>query len=303
MIEYIVNEMKKQPSILKDSEPYRLWRATDGSVLAGAGDSYAASKAAYYLSRGKVLCFDSHSVVSRPEICAGKDVFFVSVSGATKSNIEAAERVSGIARRRIAVTSNMESPLAKLCDEVIRIPYNAEHRLPGILSFSLTLQILIRLAGLDESIDYLSTWNEAQSYSLPVVSERGTTFMLGQDFLYPIALYASFKLYEFFGAKAQTFPVEDFMHAALFSLKKRDTVNIFCYSDPCDVVERFVNGTRGKNLVKLLPHEARNEAETVFFFTFVSQRFAVETALKKEISVPYYMAKKSMLKLSSSLIY
>jgi fructoselysine-6-P-deglycase FrlB-like protein len=303
MIEHIIEEVKKQPETLQNTKSISIPKADDGSIFAGAGDSYSASKVIYYLSCGRISCFDSYSIASRPEICNSRDIFFVSISGETKSNIEAAERVSGIAKRRIAVTSNKNSKLAKVCDSVIEIPYFSEHRLPGTLSFSLTLQTLTKLAGLDAGVDYFSTWNEANKCTLPSVSEKGTTFFLGQDFLYPIALYASFKLYEFLGKKANAFPLEDFVHAGLFSLRKKDAVNIFCYSHLYGVAERFVTQAKGRDTVTLIHHTSDKVIEIAFFFTFVSQRLAIESTTKRDLAVPYFISQKKKLEQSSSLIY
>jgi fructoselysine-6-P-deglycase FrlB-like protein len=303
MIEQIEKEIQNQPKFLKKYSSRSLEKANDGSIFVGAGDSLAASKVIYYLTGGKMLCFDSYTLVTRPEIAEGRDVYLVSVSGMTKSNVEAARRTSGIASRLIAVTSNLKSPLSVLCDTQIEIPYNTKYKLPGTLSFSLTLQTLAKIAGFEPSIDFYSLWEEANKTSLPKISEKGTTFLLGEDFLFPIALYLSFKIYEFFGKKSQPFPFEDFMHAAIFSANKEDIINVFCYRDTLKVSQKFYSKAKNSLSTVLLHINKKNPLESLFLLTFVSQKCIIETAKKYGIKEPYFLSQREKLEISNSIIY
>src|SRR5438132_7629722 len=91
-----------------------------------------------------------------------KTVIITSVSGKTTTNIQLAKRVRELAKKRVAITANPESPLAKECDDLIQIRY----RSPGILtsgtaSFSASL---LAVASLIRQLPKLD--------SLPVVERR-----------------------------------------------------------------------------------------------------------------------------------
>jgi len=120
-----IREVREQPSKLRSFLSVPVVRATSGSIFVGAGDSYAAALATFYLSGGKYLAFDPYAIFTIPSAAAGRDVFFISVSGRTSSNISAARKLRGVARRRIAITANQDGPLAEEVDDIILLPYGS----------------------------------------------------------------------------------------------------------------------------------------------------------------------------------
>ncbi|TLY16432.1 MAG: SIS domain-containing protein [Thaumarchaeota archaeon] len=134
-----MREVGEQPSKLRSFLPIPVERATSGSIFVGAGDSYAAALATFYLSGGKYLAFDPYAISTIPSVAAGRDVIFISISGRTNSNISAARKLRGLARKRIAITANRDSPLAEEVDDVILLPYESRARVAGTLSFTLAL--------------------------------------------------------------------------------------------------------------------------------------------------------------------
>lgn len=297
MIEIILKEYEAQPVLLKKKQ--NLEEAPYGSVFVGSGDSYVAAALAYYLSGGKFLYFDPYYVIARPKMCKNKTVYFISVSGMTKSNIIASRKLVNIAKKRTAVSSNPNSRLARVCDYFIRIPYESKWKLPGILSFSLTVSTLLELCGFG-TIDFPKIFRKAQQASLATFSERGTTFALGEGYLYPVAQYLVLKVYEFFGKKAQSYPLEDFMHAPIFSLRWGDSINIFTFSDPEGIGDLLTR--KLKNKIALFRF-ASNAIETVFYCIFSVQRSMIENMKKNNIVVPYFLSKRYKLELSNEAIY
>src|SRR6266849_11056396 len=75
-----------------------------------------------------------------PQVSKDKTVFITSVSGRTRTNIQLAKRVRGLAKKRVAITVSLESPLAKECDDVIQLRYRSQG-IPtsGTASFSAAL--------------------------------------------------------------------------------------------------------------------------------------------------------------------
>src|SRR5437870_13307611 len=106
-----MREVGEQPSKLRSFLSVPVERATSGSIFVGAGDSYAAALATFYLSGGKYLAFDPYAISTIPSAEAGRDVFFLSISGRTSSNILSARKLRGVGRRGIDITAKRESHL------------------------------------------------------------------------------------------------------------------------------------------------------------------------------------------------
>ncbi|MFB5597504.1 MAG: sugar isomerase, partial [Nitrosopumilaceae archaeon] len=85
------------------------------SVFCGSGDSLAACMLAEAFSDCRVKAVDPLDLLKNKTIAQNNNVYIVSISGRTISNIKVAKS----ARRSIAITSNPQSKLAKACDRVI----------------------------------------------------------------------------------------------------------------------------------------------------------------------------------------
>ncbi|RNJ77746.1 MAG: hypothetical protein EB828_00145 [Nitrosopumilus sp. D6] len=85
-------------------------------MFAGSGDSFAVAMLAECHSRGLVRAADPLELYKNPQITKSKDVYFVSVSGSTVSNILAAKK-----SRDTAITSDHSNKLALLSDNVIQV--------------------------------------------------------------------------------------------------------------------------------------------------------------------------------------
>ncbi|HLQ20668.1 MAG TPA: SIS domain-containing protein, partial [Nitrososphaerales archaeon] len=228
-----IKEVGEQPSKLRSLLSISVDRAAAGSIFVGAGDSYAAALVTFYLSGGKYLAFDPYAIFTIPSAAAGRDVIFISVSGRTNSNISAARRLRGVARRRIAITANQNSPLAEEVDDVILLPYESRARVAGTLSFTLVLLASMKVALGDFSCNFSRAYSAATVAQKKVaLADHGTTYLLGNNAAHAIAVYGAAKVYEILGAKAGAEQLEEFSHMQLFSLKASDSVIIFSAFDP-----------------------------------------------------------------------
>jgi len=82
-------------------------------VFTGSGDSYAAAVFAQELSHGEANASDPYELLTNIQRVRGKNLVIVSVSGRTRTNIKLARNAMGIAAKKIAITANPESPLAR----------------------------------------------------------------------------------------------------------------------------------------------------------------------------------------------
>ncbi len=160
----IHNQVEDLPAFARELGKHDRFRNLDPSrmIFTGSGDSFASSLFAHYLSEMQAFAADPYELQLHPRVAKNKTIFITSVSGKTRTNIQLAKRVKGIAKKRVAITANPESPLAEECDDLIQIRYRCSGILTsGTASFSATL---LAVASLIRRLPKLD--------SLPVV-ERG----------------------------------------------------------------------------------------------------------------------------------
>ncbi|HKW03965.1 MAG TPA: SIS domain-containing protein, partial [Nitrososphaerales archaeon] len=172
------------------------------AVFCGAGDSFACAQFVERLMNFKPRAFDPYDVLLYPEIIRDKKVFFISVSGKTKSNILAAK----LAKRRgaketVAITADPESELAKSCTGTIELRFSKSAELtPGTLSFTTSLlacgMMFKNLPKLEtkDSIQRAKSW--AQELSDAPISKY---HFVGSGSFFAIAIYGAAKMFEFSG--------------------------------------------------------------------------------------------------------
>ena len=298
-------EVIRQPAALKSLEGQSIGLAPTGSVFIGAGDSFAASSIACCLSSAGHVALDPYELISAPTLAKGKSVYFVSVSGMTASNVVAAKAVKGLANERIAITADARGRLAEATDSVMLIPYGFVPRLPGTLSFSLSLLTLLKLAGNNFSCDFSLIHSMAERHvGRMLLSGRKLTHFLGNSAAYPACIYSALKLHEFLGVPAKACMLEEFGHADLFSLNGNDAVNVFCAFDPLGLGERLARSLNRKGFrASAITPVGSNSWEQVFYFVFLSQFAALKRAELKGLSRPYFAAARKKLAISDSLIY
>src|SRR2546425_9796557 len=109
-------------------------------IFTGSGASFASSICVHYLSGMQAFAADPFELQLYPRVTKNKTVFITSVSGKTRTNIQLARKVKGVAKKRVAITSNPDSPLAEECDDVIQLQYRSSGILTsGTASFSASL--------------------------------------------------------------------------------------------------------------------------------------------------------------------
>jgi len=299
------DQLARQPAILGSFLNEPLPEAPAGSLFVGAGDSYVASSIASYLSLMKCQALDPYELISDTDVAMNRVSYFVTVSGNTTSSISAAKAVRAVAKGRVAITANARGKIADAVDEVIFIPCEYVPKLPGTLSFSLSLLALLKSASGRFKCDFLAVYSRAKHDAKKLqLSDEGTTYFLGNNAAFPIGQFSALKMYEFLGAKAQAERLEEFNHAPVFSLHKADAVNIFCAFDPLHIGQKLMTSLRriGFNATAILPFGS-NRFEQVFYLIFLAQLAVLQRAKSVGRLLPYFVGAKDKLAVSDSMIY
>ena len=297
-------EVASQCDVLARFSKSKLPRASKGSIFVGAGDSYAAALAGFHRSMGRCIALDPYTLASAPEIAQGLEVFFISVSGRTASNVAAANRVTRIAKRTTVLTADDESPLAKQAERVVRLPMSYVPRTPGMLSFSLSLLAVLIIAAGREPIDFRRAFVNAKKDQGRPSLGKGTTYFLGNSLAYPIALYTAAKAYELLGSKAHAELLEEFSHLELFSIAREDAVNAFSCFDPSGMAAKLTRALSEEGYrSSLVPSRGVSDLERLFHSVFVAQLSVLEEATMLGISEPKFLAAGGRLRTSDSMIY
>lgn len=274
-------------------------------VFTGSGDSYSASLFAHYLSRGIAAASDPYELLLAPEECKNKTVVITSVSGRTRANVELAKQLKSIARNRIAITANPISPLAKGCDQVIRLPYTSAGSVtPGTLSFTLTIltvaSMIQRLPNLHR-LENLEARAKTGAQRVKTISQK--FLFIGAGVGYALAAYGAFKIHEILGQQAEYEHTEQVGHSKLFSLRKTD--NIVCFATPNDR-ETF---DLSRELTRSGFHShliSSNDVDPVLAGlegAFAFQHLALNLARRGGLKEVAFLSDRKMLNLSTRLIY
>jgi fructoselysine-6-P-deglycase FrlB-like protein len=273
-------------------------------AFVGSGDSYAAALAACYLSSGLATCWHPADVVFNPLLLAGRSAYFVSISGRTRANVQAASaaRKAGIAT--VALTANKKSPLARACDSAFELDFKGAGRTSGTIGFAASVLACTHLAT-QGSLSCPANLKEiyakasrAASRLADKISIAGSTIMLADSFLYPAAMYGALKFNEVFGSRAQAYPLEEFFHAPLFGLKRSDQVLVLGTKDKDDVaLARRIRGLFVDCTTTPAP------VESLFYAVFFIQHLVLAIARKRKLKECYFIRNKKLLRTSSDVIY
>ena len=309
MEQEIHNQVEDLPAFASELGKCDRFRNLDPSsmIFTGSGDSLASSLFAHYLSEMQAFAADPFELQLYPKVARNKIIFITSVSGKTRTNIQLAKSVRGLAKKRVAITANPESPLAKDCDDVIRLRY----RSPGILT-SGTASFSASLLAVASPIRRLPKLD-----SLPVVERRaaewarglrvhprGGFLFVGSGTGYALAMYAAFKIHEVLGLSAQYQHTEQLGHSQLFSLQRK-TDNLLFLSPSSDKKRSEVFRILSKNGFNayLLKSGAADPILAALQVMFCLQHLALNLGRKMGLQECAFLTDKKRLALSSRLIY
>ncbi len=293
-------EIKTQLDFIQKFTPQRKLgiKQQKNSIFCGTGDSFASSQLAEVFSEFKARCYDPLDLVKNKKILDGCDLYLVSVSGNTLSNINLAK----MHKRAVAITANPGSRLARVCKRHILLQFDSTGiQTSGSTSFLASALTCISLVSKYQirnvSKIYLSAIKAAKSISL-----GKKTYVLGNLHTMPVAMFCVAKLYEVLGATAYCERIEQFSHATLFSARRGDTVLLFESKNPHN--DKLLKNLKNYGLeAKRIEPPTKNLQEQILFFIFVSELIALYIAKKKRKKNCFFIEEKRLRRASSSMIY
>ena len=267
------------------------------TLFSGSGDSLVSAMLAESFSNGLVSIFDPLDLYKNKHLVKSKKVYFVSISGNTITNI----KVAKVAKKAIAITSKLDSRLAKVSDKIILLSApNSGIFTAGSVSFlesALTCISLVTSFTLTQNSKLLlKAKSDAKKFS---VSKR--IFILGTLFTYPLAMYCAAKFYEILGYDAHYARIEQFSHMELFSSKKGDTVIIFEEDNTHN--KQLVSNLKKIGINVIHPQIPSKKINQMLYCTFFSQLLPLYEAKKKRKKDCYFVLAKDIRNVSNNMIY
>jgi Predicted phosphosugar isomerases len=246
----------------------------EGGIVTGSGDSFAAALSLEGRSKGKFRALDPEELLNWE---TNEPIVIISVSGRPKINVQVARKF-GSHNRVIAVTSDLDSPLAKEVGEHVYIPYVPKSRLPGTLSFLMSLSAIYGLAGFE-------TKDHCVGRKLDL---KGNPFFVGSGENFGIAYFSYLKYAEFLGQWSNFERFEQFCHAPIFTARGRDVVLLD-------------SGPRRKQLADLI--KFGKVIDTGYTDPFCNAITIVRSILDHVGEKPYFLLDEEILRTSSIMIY
>ena len=266
------------------------------AIFCGNGDSLAAAMLAEAHSDLRTHAADPLDLAKNRSILKGRDLYLISISGQTVSNIRAAE----LADRSAAITSYPQSRLAHACKSVIQLQFpNSDIKSAGTVSFldsALCCVSMVRQVQIKEAA---KIFESAQAQS-STASYQNRLFILGNLHTYPLAMYAAAKMYEVLGRGASYQRIEQFSHMELFSVRPGDTVAIF--EPPNRYNQRLAAELKSMDVGVVQPvPPLQDHISNLLFYTFFSQLVPLHLAGDQKDC--YFLAAHDLLRASNGMIY
>ncbi|MCV0400517.1 MAG: SIS domain-containing protein [Nitrosopumilus sp.] len=297
-IEAYENDIHLQMSFLKSFKKQKAISTScqKNTLFSGSGDSLVSSLLAESFSGGLTRAMDPLDLYRNTSLVKSKQVYFVSISGNTITNI----KVAKIAKKSIAITSHSQSRLAQASDEVIMLHSpNSGIFTAGSISFLESALTCISLVT-NVKIPDLSLFTKAKIFAKKaIISKR--IFVLGNLHTFPIAMYCAAKFYEILGYDVHYSRIEQFSHMELFSAKKGDTVIIFEEKNPH--TKQLEKNLKKVGINVIHPSLPSEKLSQVIFCIFFSQFLSLYEAKKKRKKECHFVTAKKIREVSNQMIY
>lgn len=268
------------------------------TIFCGTGDSFVSAQLAEVFSDFRARALDPLDLLKNKRLTKNKNLFLISISGNTISNIKLAKTSTNTT----SISANPQSRLANACKKSILLKYpNSGIFTAGSISFLASALTCISLVS-KLKIRNVSRLYESAEIQSRKVKLNGKIFFLGNSHTFPVASFAAAKLYEVGGLDVHYERIEQFSHTGLFSTKRGDTVIIFEEKNKYNSKLASSLKKYRLNVVQIQPN-TRNIQEMVLFFIFVSEIISLYHAKKKNQKDCFFVTAKKLRKASSSMIY
>lgn len=273
-------------------------------VFTGSGDSLGCAFFAEALSEGKAIAAEPFELTLYPEMFEDKTLVMISVGGRTKANIRLAKFARKLARNRIAITANLHSPLAKLCDTTITLEYEKLGILTaGSVSFTSSLLAVSSVLGkLPPTLKLSKPIRQARRWSKTVTRLRKNIVFVGSGISRGLAAYGTFKMHEVLGYKADYEYPEQLGHSRLFSLSRRFDSIVLIGSDN-ETVSLYSKLSKSGFSTISIRSNTRDRLVAALEIVFHLQYLVLKEAQRSQLTECAFLADKKLLELSNSMIY
>jgi len=266
------------------------------SIFSGSGDSLVSAMLAESFSDGLVSAIDPLDLFKNKNLVKSKNLYFVSISGNTITNIKTAKH----AKNSIAITAHNESRLAKVSKKSILLnaPNNGIFT-AGSISFlesALTCISLVKKITIPRGNFLSKVKTDVKKFK---ISKK--IFVLGTYHTFPLAMYCAAKFYELLGYDTHYCKLEQFSHMELFSAKKGDTVIIFEEKNPHTKQLSSLLKKNGINVIH--PNIPSAKLSQMLYCTFFSQLLPLIEAKKKRKKDCHFVLAKNIRNISNQMIY
>lgn len=266
------------------------------SIFSGSGDSLVSAMLAESFSDGLVSAIDPLDLFKNKNLVKSKNLYFVSISGNTITNIKTAKH----AKNSIAITTHNESRLAKVSKKSILLnaPNNGIFT-AGSISFlesALTCISLVKKITIPRGNFLSKVKTDVKKFK---ISKK--IFVLGTYHTFPLAMYCAAKFYELLGHDTHYCKLEQFSHMELFSAKKGDTVIIFEEKNPHTKQLSSLLKKNGINVIH--PNIPSAKLSQMLYCTFFSQLLPLIEAKKKRKKDCHFVLAKNIRNISNQMIY
>jgi fructoselysine-6-P-deglycase FrlB-like protein len=275
----------------------------DDCIYVGSGDSYVAGLIVEYLTDHKCKCY-SPSDLLNVRLLEDKTYCFISVTGRTKANIALARRAAELGVKTIAITQNRNSQLAQVCRQIVPLKITVEQsQTAGFGTFVANVITCLQIVGLRVPTKFDIWHKRGLEISLKLLDSmilpKASLYILGNNTLYALALYASLKMSEFFCAAAVANKLEEFCHSPIFGTEKSQHLWIMGQNDE-PISKRLKRLKLHLTYVELYRPDIFTQLfESIFFV----QNLMLLMAKKYGYTHLQYLLRQDILKASSDIIY
>jgi fructoselysine-6-P-deglycase FrlB-like protein len=294
-------------SQIKGLNQINIEKLFDNCIFVGSGDSYVAGLMVEFITNHKCVCYSASDLLNS-RFNDDKTYCFISVTGRTIANINVARRATEQGVNTIAVTMNKDSKLAQVCKEIVPLDLKrTAFPISGFSIFTASVVTCLQIAGVTIPQKFDVWHNKGVELSQKFLDSKTLldgidekiVFILGNNILYPLALYTSLKMTEFFGTTAFAHKLEEFCHSPVFGIK--ESHQLWGLGQEEESISQKLGGLGLKlSYIELYNQDNLSQLFESIFFVQNLMLLLAEKYGYRELN---YLMRKDVLKVSSDIIY
>ncbi len=280
----------------------------------GAGDSLAVALITQYLSKLRIVSLDPISLSNVMESNTRPDtsLILISYKGRTRSVIELVKKALRLNLKTVVVTSNMNSPLAKLGRYVVHVIRVREEFPVGIKSFIAMLTSLltvIKLLNVDIVNDLTNYVESITNINVSIEKPRNEgkindVVIIGSGVGLGVAYYICLKIFETLCMPCRVLPFEELLHAGIFSVRNGSLIMAFMGEEDMRKYEGHVlELLMRKNIARVNVVGEEDDLKSTFKYIIAGLKIIQELIEIHAQEKPCFLYDVEALKVLTPLIY